>query len=562
MIIDKKLIVKITKLNINHFLVYFPNISLKDLIEIDVELHLQKKSNLKLNVSCDICNTQRYIKYQAYTKNINSCSEHPIYTCDKCSHIKLKTFNLKNYGVEYYSQHPDRNKKIKETSLKKHGVDHFSKTKEFKKKVSKTNLEKFGYENPFMDKERIKKIFLDKYGVNHPSKVKEINDRIKKTTLDKYGYDNVFKSPEIRKQINNTIELKYGGHHFKNETIRVNNIKMSQNKNYLSYIDNRISLFKCDIGKDHNFEISSVLYSNRIRCKIPLCTICYPLNENVSIKEKELGLFIQENYSDKIIFGYKDKIEIDIYLPELKLGFEFNGLYWHSEVNKSKNYHLEKTNYFKDKGINIIHIWEDDWDYKKDIVKSMILNRLGKNNQKIYGRKCFIKEVTDNNIIRNFLNENHIQGYCPNQKKVGLYYNNILVSLMCFNKFEGRKKLPDTEWNLSRFCNLKSTNVIGGASKLLKYFIEENKPSRIISYADKDWSVGNLYYQMGFSNIKESNVDYKYIINDKRVHKQNFKKSNLKLDESVTESNYMKSNNYYKIWDCGKIKFEKLYKNN
>lgn len=562
MIIDKKLIVKITKLNINHFLVYFPNISLKDLIEIDVELHLQKKSNLKLNVSCDICNVQRYIKYQAYTKNINSCPEHPIYTCDKCSHIKLKTFNLKNYGVEYYSQHPDRNDKVKKTTLEKYGVDHFSKTDLYKEKISKTNLERYGVENPFMDSKKIKESFIKKYGVDHPSKVKEISEKIKKTTLDKYGYDNVFKSPEIRKQINNTIELKYGGHHFKNETIRLNNMKISKDKNYLSYIDNRISLFKCDIGKEHNFEITCDLYHNRIRSKLPLCTICYPLNENVSIKEKELGLFIKENYSNEIIFGYKDKIEIDIYLPDLKIGFEFNGLYWHSEVNKSKNYHLEKTNYFKDKGINIIHIWEDDWDYKTDIVKSMILNRLGKNNQKIYGRKCIIKEVSDNNIIRNFLEENHIQGYCPNQKKIGLYYNDILVSLMCFNKFEGRKKLPDTEWNLSRFCNLKSTNVIGGASKLLKYFIEENKPSRIISYADKDWSVGNLYYQMGFSNIKESNVDYKYIINDKRVHKQNFKKSNLKLDESVTESNYMKSNNYYKIWDCGKIKFEKLYKNN
>jgi hypothetical protein len=130
---------------------------------------------------------------------------------------------------------------------------------------------------------------------------------------------------------------------------------------------------------------------------------------------------------------------------------------------------------------------------------------------------------------------------------------------MCFNKFEGRKKLPDTEWNLSRFCNLKNINVIGGASKLIKYFIDNYNPSRIISYADKDWSIGNLYYQIGFTNIKESNVDYKYIIDDKRIHKQNFKKSNLKLDKNISESNYMKSNNYFKIWDCGKIKFEKLF---
>ena len=92
MIIDKKIEVKIDRRNIEHYSLFYKSIKLKDIIEINTELHLQKGSNIKINVSCDICNIERYIKYQAYTKNINSCKDYPIYTCDKCSHIKLSTF--------------------------------------------------------------------------------------------------------------------------------------------------------------------------------------------------------------------------------------------------------------------------------------------------------------------------------------------------------------------------------------------------------------------------------------------------------------------------------------
>lgn len=158
MVLDKKVKIKITKKNIEHYKKFYKNISLKDIIEIDTETQLQKGSNLRVNVCCDLCSIERYIKYQAYIKNINSCIKYPIYTCDKCSHIKLKEYNKDKYGVEYYSQHIDRNKRVIETSIKKYGVEHFSKSKKFKEKVSKTNLKKFGYENPFMDK-KLKLIF-------------------------------------------------------------------------------------------------------------------------------------------------------------------------------------------------------------------------------------------------------------------------------------------------------------------------------------------------------------------------------------------------------------------
>lgn len=187
MILDKKVKVKITKKNIEHYKNFYENISLKDEIEIDTETQLQKGSNLKINVSCDLCNIQRYIKYQSYVKNINCCEKYPIYTCDKCSHIKLKEYNLNNYGVEYYSQHPDRNEKVRLTSLEKYGAEHFSQSEYFKPKVYKTNLEKFGFENPFMDVVKIKSKFKEVWGVEHPSQVESIREKMRES-CEKRGH--------------------------------------------------------------------------------------------------------------------------------------------------------------------------------------------------------------------------------------------------------------------------------------------------------------------------------------------------------------------------------------
>jgi len=550
MILDKKVKIKITRKNIEYYKEFYENISLKDIIEVETETQLQNGSNLKVNVCCDICFVERYIKYQAYSKNINSCVKYPIYTCDKCSHIKLKEYNKDKYGVEYYSQHPDRNEKVKKTSIAKYGVDHFSKSINFREKVSKTNLDKFGYENPFMDSERIKSIFRDKYGVEHPSQVSEFYDKVKQTNIERTGYESQLSSPVIREKIKKTNNELYGSNSpMQSDLIR--DCKITNNSNYIKYVDNKVSLFKCDNNLDHYFYIDSSSYHNRLRSNLKLCTVCNPIGDSRSIKEDELYRFILSIYKGEVVKSYRDKLEIDIYLPEIKLGFEFNGLYWHSEKLKDKNYHSDKTKYFFEKDIRIIHIWEDDWSFNCNIVKSQIKNWLGKTDNKIWARKC---EVVQLKSVSNFLEDNHIQGVDQSSLKLGLIYNKELVSVMTFNNFEGRKRMEDSGWNLSRFCNKIETNVVGGASKLLKYFIKNYKPIRIVSYADRDWSIGNLYYKLGFNNINESLPDYKYVVNNKRVHKSNFKKSKLKY--SCTEKEYITSMGVDKIWDCGKIKFE------
>ena len=185
----------------------------------------------------------------------------------------------------------------------------------------------------------------------------------------------------------------------------------------------------------------------------------------------------------------------------------------------------------------------------------MIRNKLGLSST-IFARKCIIKEV-DTKIARKFLDDNHIQGMVNSSIKIGLYYNEELVSIMTFDSFEGRKKMEEGGYNLNRFCNKLGYNIIGGASKLLAYFIKNYNPTRIVSYADKDWSIGNLYYTLGFNNILESKPDYKYIVDNKRVHKSRYKKSNLKIqDTDITEAQATRRLGISRIYDCGKIKFE------
>jgi hypothetical protein len=127
---------------------------------------------------------------------------------------------------------------------------------------------------------------------------------------------------------------------------------------------------------------------------------------------------------------------------------------------------------------------------------------------------------------------------------------------MTFDTFEGRKKMEEGGYNLSRFCNKINTNVVGGASKLLKNFLNTYNPTRIVSYADKDWSIGSLYYILGFENIGDNDPDYKYIVENKRVHKSRYKKSKLKTE--LTEEKATEKLGILKIYDCGKLKFEKI----
>lgn len=515
---------------------------------------------------CKICNSD--VKFLSIKRGYRDyCSKKCSNNDKELTNKKISSYkqnNLEKYGVDNPSKtkkvkekiskskkgfdYTESNEKFKKTCIERYGVDNPSKVKEFKLKKEKTNLINWGVKNVFSSdeiKDKIKSSLLSKYGVESPLKSNILKEKYKKTLLSKYGVDNYTKSNEYK-------ELIYSK--YTNKEIKTN---LNQDPNYDIYIGIGKHQFKCDDNLNHKFITNSHLYHSR-KGKSLQCTICNPVR--TSYKKNEVFEFIEKNYKGEIIQSYRNGLEIDIYLPHLKLGFEFNGLYWHNELNKNKNYHIDKTNYFNKKGIRIIHIWEDDWDFKKDIIKSQILNWIIKTPHLVYARKCIIKEIVNIKEYKDFLNNNHIQGFTSASLKLGLYYKNKIVSIMTFDHFEGRKKMNVDEWNLSRFCNIKNTNVIGGASKLLNYFIKKYKPKRIISFSDKSWSKGELYNKLGFSIKYETKPNYQYIIDKRRSKKQKWKKSKLVkmgLDSDLSEKQIMeKYFNSYRIWDCGQIKHE------
>ena len=265
---------------------------------------------------------------------------------------------------------------------------------------------------------------------------------------------------------------------------------------------------------------------------------------------KNLNINVIQSYRPKWLDGK----ELDIYLPELNLAFEFNGLYWHNELFKDKKYHLDKTNNCLKKNIKLIHIWEDDWDNKKSIIKSIILNKLGK-CQRIFARKCEIK-TPNNKDVREFLINNHIQGFVGSNIKLGLYFEDELVSLMTFGNL--RKSLgqvsSEGSYELLRFCNKLGYSIIGGASKLFKYFLNNYDVKEITSYSDSSRGVGNLYKLLNFEFIHESTPNYYYIINGVKKHRFNFRKDKLIReggDPNKTEVQIMNEKGYFRIFDSG-----------
>ncbi len=287
-----------------------------------------------------------------------------------------------------------------------------------------------------------------------------------------------------------------------------------------------------------------------------------PKCNRFEIKQTELLNFIKSIYTDSIIENDRNILggkELDIYLPKLNLAFEFNGLYWHSEVYKDKNYHLNKLELCEKNNIRLFNIWEDDWNNKQEILKSMISNHIIGSN-KIWARKCKIKKL-DNYQYVNFLNENHLQGSVYAKVKVGLFYNDELVSVASFGtlrKSLGQNAINDS-YELLRFCNKLNYSVTGGASRLISWFKEEYKPTLLISYANRDWSIGNLYESIGFKFISNSTPSYHYVISNKRQHRFNWRKDKLVkmgCDPSKTEHQIMIDNGYYRIWNCGTKKYE------
>lgn len=341
-------------------------------------------------------------------------------------------------------------------------------------------------------------------------------------------------------------------------------VDVNQIKNICSLIE-----FKC-------LKCQTV-YKNRmynIQLGYGKCPQCFPRNKHISKGENELLKFIRTCYSGIILASYNElinnpstgrKLELDVYLPDKKIAIEFNGLYWHSEqiLTNPETYHIIKTEECRKKGVQLIHIFEDEWYNKKDILQKMLTHKLLEScKPKIYARQCYVKIITPKNK-NDFLNLNHIQGGDASKIKLGLFIKetDYMVAVMTFsgrNLSRGTIKLKDTDWELSRFATDMEYRVVGAAGKLLKYFQRKYEWTSIFSYADLRYSIGNLYYTLGFQKISQTKPGYWYVNNQgKRFHRFGLRK---RPDEAKDIPEWMlrHEQGFYRIWDCGHLKFEML----
>lgn len=260
--------------------------------------------------------------------------------------------------------------------------------------------------------------------------------------------------------------------------------------------------------------------------------------------------------------------ELDIYIPEKQIAIEIDGLYWHCSDYKDKNYHLNKTQKCKEKGIRLIHIFDDE---NYEIVESKIKHILGLNKDlpKIYARKCYVEEISTEDK-NEFLEYNHLQGKDKSLIKLGLWYpqddGDILVSVMTFRKPQvslGNKKNKTIyDYELSRFANDNDYLVLGSFGKLFKYFKDNYEWKKIVTYADLRWSVGGIYEKNNFKFDHNSKPNYFYFNRNtrERFHRYTFNKQALKnkfpniYDDNKTEFQIMNETKIYKrIYDCGNM---------
>lgn len=296
---------------------------------------------------------------------------------------------------------------------------------------------------------------------------------------------------------------------------------------------------------------------------------CSPMCQKVSIKKESAGQVGVKEFAERVgattqSFWLSSGKEVDVYCPEARVGFEYNGAYFHSMSGLERRgvkreeqirYHLTKTLEAETDGIFLYHVWSWEWEGKRTrpIIESQMRILLGQAGQRIYARKTAIITV-DNAEAGDFLNENHLIGRVNAHLHYGLMHQGHLVALMSFDP------AADQEWILSRYCVKKDVSVVGGASRLFTHFVREHSPDIVTSYSDRAKTTGEMYERLGFRVSHVTDPEYiNFHPNSGKVYRryQTMRSALLvkhpdKLSPEMTEREMCDVLGYTRVYGCGK----------
>ena len=497
---------------------------------------------------CPICGNTSYFRNKTHGYKM-CCENKECYS--KLVHseevrAKAKATMKERYDSEYSFSSPILKEKIKETNRRKYNVDYPMSNDEIKAKSKQTCMAHFNVDNPMRCEEvkaKSKQTCLDKYNVDHPMRYEEIKNKVKQTMQDKYGVD---------------CSLQIHVQHYDiwndDEKFRKFIIDKYNEKGIflvLNDINDFFNVHPCAIKrKAENLNLLEYFYIPESNLEATFKI--FLSNNNIMYKLHDRHTIYDDNS------GYYK--EIDFLCSNI--GFEINDISSHNYTNKGnyayhdKEYHLNKVIKAKEKNIHLVHLWEwelrneDEWN----VLSKWILNLLNNDKIRIGARKCIIKDVSLKEE-KEFLNNYHLQGYKKSERCLGLYYNNELIALESFCK---PRYNNNYQWELLRLCTKYGYSIIGGAKRLLDYFIKHYDVESIISYCNLDKFTGKVYTDIGFKLLKNTgpqliwcNKDMKHFTNASLNWIGADKMIGTNYGKGTDNEEIVQEQGYVPIYNCG-----------
>ncbi|MBT9137700.1 MAG: hypothetical protein DDT31_00238 [Syntrophomonadaceae bacterium] len=358
-------------------------------------------------------------------------------------------------------------------------------------------------------KESYRQTCMAKYGVDHPMKTEEVVAKLKAANIDRYGH--ATPNRWTGEKFLSTIESKHDPRVVRHITGVSDKIAATKALQTLELLPRKVkeieSLFEVECLTDtSNINLQRIgdadLEWKHTCGRVWMSSIsfrgirgCPTCSRGTSKGEAAVAEFVQslgigvESRSRKII----PPRELDIWIPEKKLAIEFDGTYWHSAKFEGRKKCREKLELCEARSIHLITLQEHLWINHSEMVKARLSSILGF-TVRLPGRNTVAKIISTAES-KPFLQSNHLQGNARSNVQVGLYHNDELVAVATF----GRPRWAHgQDWELIRMASLPRVTVQGGASKLIKFFRTHHAGS-LISYADRCWSTGNVYRQIGFT---------------------------------------------------------------
>lgn len=274
---------------------------------------------------------------------------------------------------------PIRNKKSEEACLQRYGVPRVQQTEKLKQKRTNTMVERYGVTAPMQSsriRSKITQTNIEKYGVCFPLESNKIYNKARDSNFANHGGVLSTQHQDVKEKSKHTLEKKYGVTHPSRIGVAASSLKNVTDKDWLT---EQHHVFK----KSHT-EIALDLHLANTTVSRWFKNFAIPVQRfPSSLGEKQVCAFVQSLIPDSVVIsGTRDVIspsELDIYVPSHNFAIEYNGIYRHSiDSGKNELYHLNKTKACAAQDINLLHVFDTEWDKRPDVVKSLISKHVGR----------------------------------------------------------------------------------------------------------------------------------------------------------------------------------------